>query len=69
MSRRAWLPYPARTIGRRPPCPTGLPRFTTLDHAHRALHYGLGAPSLETWWCQQCDGAHLSDTSTARNPT
>ncbi|NUP18371.1 MAG: hypothetical protein HOZ81_20265 [Streptomyces sp.] len=67
MSGRAWLKHPARTIGQRPPCPTGLPRFANVDLARAALHHGLGAPSLEAWTCSHCEGAHISDTDPTRS--
>lgn len=67
MSGRAWLRYPPRTLGQRPPCPTGLPRFTNIDLARASLHYGLGVSSLEAWSCEQCDGAHITDTNPARS--
>lgn len=58
---RPWLRHPARTI-QPPPCPTRLPRFATLDLAHRALMPGLGTHTLTAQTCEQCGGAHITET-------
>lgn len=59
MTRRAWLPHPARhNIGRPPTCPIG-DRFTTRNHALDALTHGLGPHGLHTVTCPQgCGGWH-----------
>ena len=62
MTSRAWLPHPARTI-RPPACPTGLPRYTRLHHAHAPLTAGLTDHPITAWECQQCDGAHITERS------
>ncbi|MET9909734.1 hypothetical protein ABZZ74_23515 [Streptomyces sp. NPDC006476] len=62
---RAWLPHPARTLGRPIRCPTGLPRFATLDFACEALRHGYADHQLTAWQCGKCGGAHVTDQSEA----
>ncbi|MEU1273030.1 hypothetical protein [Streptomyces sp. NPDC005799] len=65
MTRRAWLPHPARTVGQSRPCSTGLPRFTNLDRAREARIHGHGNHQLTAWACHQCGGAHITDQTDA----
>lgn len=55
---RSWLRYPARTVGRIPPCPSGLPRFASVDRALSALTSAVWAAQIAAIACQQCGGAH-----------
>ena len=59
MTTRPWLRHPAQTIGRPPVCPTGLPRFNSIDRARDALTPGTAPTSLTAASCDQCGGAHL----------
>ncbi|MCX4885911.1 hypothetical protein [Streptomyces sp. NBC_00847] len=61
MARRAWLRHPARTI-RTPNCPTNLTRYTTIGHARAALLAGCTTTTLTSRPCDQCGGAHNTDT-------
>ena len=63
MPRHAWLRYPAATIRPTFTCPTGLPRFRTVDLARQSLAYGTTVPFTASV-CDQCNGAHI----TRRNP-
>jgi hypothetical protein len=58
MPARSWLRHPPRTI--RPPlaCPTGRPRFATVDLARQALGASYGDAQLTATPCDLCDGAH-----------
>jgi len=56
---RSWLRHPARTSDRPPVCPTGLPRFSSIDRARDALTPILTPVGLTPTSCDQCGGAHL----------
>lgn len=64
MTRHTWLPHPARTIRPRP-CPTRLPRYSTLHHAQAALTAGLTHHTLTAQECDLCGGAHITERTPA----
>ncbi|CAL9349333.1 hypothetical protein SUDANB1_00428 [Streptomyces sp. enrichment culture] len=55
-------PHPARTIPGPAPCPTGRPRFATVDLARAALTVAHADAQLTAAPCQACGGAHHQTT-------
>lgn len=68
MSRKAWMRHPARTLGKKPVCPTGWEYFATWDRARHALVPFIAASDTETVTCPHCHGWHNTHPTRTKTP-
>jgi hypothetical protein len=62
MAGRGWLRHPPATVARPVVCPSGLPRFASLDFARASLLHGFTGVGLVASGCELCGGAHVRPT-------